>query len=61
MFCVWLLLAFYPSFLLVDMASGEKRKFDGKYSLKIVAITASLSSNAIYFTDEEILYYNNLL
>jgi len=52
--------AFYPAFRVVDLATGKDFVYKGFYMLKVVAVTDSPTNSPRWFTEEEIVKYNNM-
>jgi len=51
---------FYPVFRVVDLATGKDFIYDGFYTLKVVAVTDSPANEPRWFSDDEIVKYNNM-
>jgi len=51
---------FYPLFRVVDLAAGVDFVYEGPYTLKVIAITDSPLNEPQWFTEEEIIRYNNM-
>lgn len=51
---------FYPVFRVVDLATGEDFIYKGYYTLKVIAVTDSPTNSPQWFTEEEIVRYNNM-
>ena len=51
---------FYPVFRVVDLATGKDFIYDGFYTLKVIAVTDSPTNEPRWFTEEEIVRYNNM-
>jgi len=44
----------------VDLATGKDFIYDGFYTLKVVAVTDSPANEPRWFSDDEIVKYNNM-
>jgi len=52
--------ALHPVFLVVDLATGEDFIYEDFYMLKVIAITDWPENAPRWFTEDEIVRYNNL-
>jgi len=51
---------FHPVFRIVDLATSEDWRYEGFYTLKVIAVTDLPENPPRWFTDEEIIKYNNM-
>ena len=56
----YVIVDFYPLFRVVDLAAGVDFVYEGPYTLKVIAITDSPLNEPQWFTEEEIIRYNNM-
>ena len=51
---------FHPVFRIVDLATGEDFVYKGFYMVRVIAVTDSPTNPPRWFTEEEIVKYNNM-
>jgi len=51
---------FYPVFRVVDLATGEDFIYEEQYMLKVIAVTDSPTNPPRWFSQDEIIRFNNM-